>query len=54
MLKWFSEHGVIDWLSTHGLRVLVIIIVAPLYVFDASLHALTSREACVSANEGKT
>lgn len=33
MVEWLSEHGVIDWLITHGVRVLVIIIVAVVLYF---------------------
>jgi small conductance mechanosensitive channel len=28
MIKWLNAHGVIDWLDTHGIRILVIIIIA--------------------------
>ena len=33
MINEFSAHGVIDWLGTHGIRVLVIIIVAVVIYF---------------------
>jgi len=28
MIKWLNAHGVIDWLGTHGIRVLAIVIIA--------------------------
>ncbi|MDH5781225.1 MAG: mechanosensitive ion channel family protein [Dehalococcoidia bacterium] len=28
MIKWLNAHGVVDWLDTHGIRILVITIIA--------------------------
>jgi len=33
MIKWLKAHGVVDWLGTHGIRVLVITIVAVVLYF---------------------